>query len=343
MLQEPKLGTQASTQMNQDPTLHLGKGMKNDNEFQDLIDLNAMTPDPLHIQSLFPLENDLVLPSCGILSPGRRNNISQTIPDMISSPLLVMTEAGRSGNKSELQPLPLSQDSSSTEVSPSRHAGPKLGLSTMNSLQRHRNSLPVCSLGVTMSGMHTTSPQRSRTPEITITEELSSAGIVTPSTKDDTIFSIPQQSSSLKVAMRRISRSSEDVNKVGGFGGFGMPRINAQNTTGFKLPNIFGTSKTDQRSSSNQNIFDSVGLKGSHSDNALRDNPFQSSQQPQKRGEMVLAPLGKLAKGMQSLGANYLDPRKIRESLKPIVKQDSFEDKELEEKKRLSETEFIDV
>lgn len=184
----------------------------------------------------------------------------------------------------------------------------------------------------------------SKTPEITITEEVN-PGIIPEATL------VPSQSS-LKVLHRRISRSSEEVNKVGGraggfgfsipspFGGQGQGSTSQGRQSGFKLPNIFQSSSHNQSkggSSSQQNIFDSISLKGSHSDNALKEN--------QQKRDMVFAPLGKLAKGMQSLGANYLDPRKIR-SLKPVSltrQQDTVEDKELEERKLVSQTEFIEL
>ncbi|KPI93717.1 Phosphatidylinositide phosphatase SAC2 [Papilio xuthus] len=85
------------------------------------------------------------------------------------------------------------------------------------------------------------------------------------------------------------------------------------------------------RSNSQHEI--TLNIAQSHSESALRQLKNIASPMSSATREMVLSPLSKLAKGVQTLGAN-LDPRKIKASgsVKQISEQQYEEHKKLQEK-----------
>jgi len=223
------------------------------------------------------------------------------------------------------------------------------------SLWTHRQSLPTNALE-DGSNPADGDRQKSVTPEITITEdELLNQQEPGISSRDSEV-----QPSSTKIVMKttstleasafsRLSRSTEDVHKgstnkrekpIGGKNLFGVlsPGSTRKGIMGFTFNNLT-TGQSDVRCSSEEDIFGSLlHMKGSHSENALRDN---SSQSPQK----LFAPFGKIAKGVQNIGANYLDPRKLRESLRQprneLYKREVDDD--FEERKKHCVTKILDL
>ncbi|XP_032523606.2 phosphatidylinositide phosphatase SAC2 isoform X1 [Danaus plexippus] len=94
------------------------------------------------------------------------------------------------------------------------------------------------------------------------------------------------------------------------------------------------------RSNSQHEI--TLNIAQSHSESALRQLKNITSPVSTATKEMVLSPLSKLAKGVQTLGAN-LDPRKIKApaSVKHISEQQYEEHKRLQEKWQDSNTRLI--
>jgi len=286
---------------------------------------------------LSPKSQDLVLASCGILYlPMRRKTVPISPNDSkLSSNLL--PEPG-------LEVSPLTPVSDLT--SPGSLLMSKPTFVNTQLLQRHRYSLPTNTL-LQPESTPVESSSRSKTPEITITEETQTQLVpdtVNGAQEEYLIWSSKGAAKDLAIS-KRICRSYEDVNSSSA----GHPRNISSKlpssiiASGFKLPNLLPLRKSSNRGGSQQDITDSVvSMKGSHSDNALRENPFQSANTNQKK-ETVLAPLGKLARGMQSLGANYLDPRKLRDSFKPVAKRENIEDPVLEEMKKQCKTLIIEI
>ncbi|XP_026754243.1 phosphatidylinositide phosphatase SAC2 isoform X1 [Galleria mellonella] len=94
------------------------------------------------------------------------------------------------------------------------------------------------------------------------------------------------------------------------------------------------------RSNSQHEI--TLNIAQSHSESALKQLKNIASPVSSATREMVLSPLSKLAKGVQSLGAN-LDPRKIKASstVKHISEQQYEEHKKLQEKWRGCNTRLV--
>ncbi|XP_068625713.1 phosphatidylinositide phosphatase SAC2 [Battus philenor] len=94
------------------------------------------------------------------------------------------------------------------------------------------------------------------------------------------------------------------------------------------------------RSNSQHEI--TLNIAQSHSESALRQLKNIASPMSSATREMVLSPLSKLAKGVQTLGAN-LDPRKIKASgsVKQISEQQYEEHRKLQEKWQGSNTRLI--
>lgn len=229
-------------------------------------------------------------------------------------------------------------------------------------LQRHRYSLPANNLDMTMTtlvvnpgnggsiGMQIGSG-RSTTPEIKVTEEAPQANLL-PS------FISQQHHLTVANNQKRMSRSSEDINKVPTPEVVGIVNKSSQGWLNYKLPvasfkqKLVPSLPQDSRSTSDQDIFLSfVHMKGSHSENAIKEgtrpgdagagnNPVPKAA----GGGVVFTPLGKLARGMQSIGANYLDPRKLRDTLRQ-PKQDNapVEDPKITELMKATKSRIIDI
>lgn len=268
-----------------------------------------------------PVPQDLYLSACGIVSLH------------LSSVASLHTGFVSEYNKASpgLSPVTPIMDVASQDVTPtSTDTNPSLRLNIPHdALQRHRYSLPTNSLTITSSP--STQSGRSTTPEIRITEEPSQT--LQPNLLTGSVASVSNQ--------KRMSRSSEDVNKVSAMGA-GVKMFN--NSFINKVPLSFKNKLVpslpqESRSTSDQDIFSTlVSMKGSHSESAIKDgNPVQ-------KRDVVFAPLGKLAKGMQNIGVNYLDPRKLRDSLRQ-PRQDiaPVEDPDLVEKMIASKSRFIDI
>jgi hypothetical protein len=301
--------------------------------YPDLIDFDIRTPVEDH-SCVFMLSYDLVLPSCGIVSLTSHRKL---VP-IHSSAHVCATLLPQFGT--EVSPVtPVSGSASPNSLS----LVSKPVVLNQRTLQRHRYSLPTNSL-LQPDGAVIDSSFRTKTPEITITEEhqLGQGGII--GTPLDLLMWSPKGTSKDLSISKRICRSYEDVNTYT----TGLPIVKAPPSSivsgGFKLPTLLPLRKSGNRGGSQQDIPDSVvSMKGSHSDNALRENPFQANNNVNQKRDMVLAPLGKLARGMQNLGASYLDPRKLRDSFKPVIKKEEVDDPSLDEKKKKCKTLIIDI
>ena len=315
-----------------------------------IVPSSVMVQSPLVLLGSSSLEStqlnltsgDLVLPSCGLVSmpkESHKHRSSQSPPPLLTPEL--PRRAGIGGD-SELK-TPCSGSPISQPSSPEQPAGSKMGSGEdhVSGIQRHRHSLPTPSLGLSL-GMSITK-KRSVTPEIKITEEPYA----------DCSHLLPPSS----LTCKRISRSSEDLIAMSG---------SDPTSVALRLKSAGGSSQLQPisseaiRSTSDQDICGSLGnqMKGSHSDNAIirSNNPFQrftqqASGNPPFKKELVLVPLGKLARGMQSLGANYLHPKKLRDTFKPQLKrepellkpEDLEELRILEEKKRNCKSLIVDL
>ncbi|ODN03932.1 Phosphatidylinositide phosphatase SAC2, partial [Orchesella cincta] len=281
---------------------------------------HAVTPEEagstVHIELL-----DLYLPSCGILClHGKPPSLLQTaiLPDILGENFKY------SPGVSPITPIMDMPSQDITPTSTDTNASMKLPI-PQDLLNRHRFSLPTTSLTITTT--IATKGGRSTTPEIRITEEPVQGSVVFIGSTCPT------------TTQKRMSRSSEDVNKVTSITA-GVKMFN--NTFINKVPVTLKNKLTpnlqqEGRSTSDQDIFSTlVNMKGSHSENAIKD--------PVQKRDVMFAPLGKLARGMQNIGANYLDPRKIRDSLRQ-PRQDIVvpDDPEILEKMKTCKSQIIDI
>ncbi|CAG7829428.1 unnamed protein product [Allacma fusca] len=290
----------------------------------------AKTPKEGYRSFLVP-SKDLVLPSCGIVSV-HENNFTSSLTALLSAHELIVDVDGFASPVTPTVPsfpldfekrqLPESPQLPSNSKSPSIEQSPS-HIPSVNTaiLQRHRHSLPANSLSLNQATIGLL--QRPITPEITITEEPSNSeeliridSILSPMVGNN-IKSVA--GAKLAVIPKRISRSSEDVNRISGttlhssmvnrisstYNKFGGGQLN------LKLERLSPSVSKENRSSSDLDIFGSlINMKGSHSDTTLREN------QATNKKDVVFSPFGKLARGMQNIGANYLDPRKLKGSFK---------------------------
>lgn len=281
--------------------------------------------------STLPEEHfDLFLPSCGIVSlPTRLQPCVQVglTPDFVGSDQKTSPAGG-------LSPVTPILDAASQDVTPtSTDTNNSLRLHIpQDLLARHRYSLPTNTLLITSSPSQSTA--RSTTPEIRITEE--------PNVSGSTISALTGSLSS-SLNQKRMSRSSEDVNKVAPVSAsVKMFNTSFMNKVPVSLKNkLVPNMPQDSRSTSDQDIFSSlVNMKGSHSESAIKDGNNPAAP----KGGVVFAPLGKLARGMQNIGVNYLDPRKLRDTLRQ-PRQDAGppEDPEIVEKMKSCKSRIIDI
>ncbi|CAL8115328.1 unnamed protein product [Orchesella dallaii] len=281
---------------------------------------HAITPEEagsaMHIELL-----DLYLPSCGIVClHGKPPTFLQTgiLPDILG---------GNFKYSPGVSPITPIMDIPSQDITPTSsdtNASMRLPI-PLDLLQRHRYSLPTTSLTITTTTV--AKGDRSTTPEIRITEEHVPGSVILTGLT----CPIPSQ--------KRMSRSSEDVNKVSSItAGVKMFNSTFINKVPVTLKNKLAPNlQQEGRSTSDQDIFSTlVNMKGSHSENAIKD--------PVQKRDVMFAPLGKLARGMQNIGANYLDPRKIRDSLRqPRQEAVAPEDPEILEKMKTCKSQIIDV
>lgn len=290
----------------------------------------ARTPMEISSSAIQEEHFDLFLPSCGIVSLPTRN----------AAPSLQIGLApgffgsyGKSSPGGGISPVTPGMEAGSQDVTPtSSDTNASLRLHIPHDLlQRHRYSLPTNSLSITSSPSKTTG--RSTTPEITITEE--------PNQSASTLSTLTGSLSSNSSNQKRMSRSSEEVNKVAPVSTSAkMFNTSFINKVPVSLKNkLVPTLPQHSHSTSDQDIFSSlVNMKGSHSESAIKDG----SNPAQHRG-VVFAPLGKLARGMQNIGVNYLDPRKLRDTLRHPKENAPIEDPEIVEKMKSCKSLIIDI
>lgn len=308
---------------------------------------HAKTPVETTCSNVLEEHFDLYLPSCGIVSLSVHHQPSPQSA-LSTEYLLGNNKASPGGGLSPVTPIldaNASQDvtptSTDTNNSLRLHIPPDM-------LQRHRYSLPTNSLNILSSPNKSTG--RSTTPEIRITEEPAQSASTTLSTLTGALNANNSNN------QKRMSRSSEDVNKSTPAVAPSVKVFNTSlmNRVPISLKNklVPATTSTmpQDRSTSDQDIFSSlVNMKGSHSESAIKDgnsnNSGSSTGSPAApKRDVVFAPLGKLARGMQNIGVNYLDPRKLRDTLRQ-PRQDNIpqEDPEIVEKMKSCKSVIIDI
>lgn len=302
--------------------------------------LTARTPVESYRNFLVPAK-DLVLPSCGILSI-HESNFSSSLSALLSAHEMILEIDGfPSPITPTVEDVPrdfqrsvgCGDDSSSSP----KHSVSPISSATAENYRafhrHHRHSLPVPSLILTKP----TGLNRPITPEIKITEELPSGSkghrgkieqVASASSVEGSSRSITGK---LNVTIpKRMARSTDDVNRISG-GDESPLNVVSKLTSAFggATPLRFGRIPTnissDNRAASDVDLFGGmINMKGSHSDNTLQENPYRGQTAPNSKRELVFAPLGKFARGMQSIGANYLDPRKLKGSFKAPIKLESM-------------------
>ncbi|XP_077289295.1 phosphatidylinositide phosphatase spermathreecae isoform X2 [Arctopsyche grandis] len=172
---------------------------------------------------------------------------------------------------------------------------------------------------------------RSATPEITINFDDASSKWEMSDSKSN--LSKIQPPSSLKLNQKLSHSSGEvDVN----------PNANAMtgSNTPFESEQFKDATNQPVRSSSQQDM--NLSISQSQSESALKQLKNITSPVASVTKDLVLSPFSKIAKGMQSLGAN-LDPRKIKTGpmVKQITEQQYEEHRKLQEKWKKCNTRLI--
>lgn len=195
-------------------------------------------------------------------------------------------------------------------------------------------SLDTAGLQAPQSSM-TPSPQRTITPEITVSSDVNPSGVDAHYDKDSTTTCLGDPSG--RQHIRVFSRSSDDVDeRKNPDMNKGMPN------TGNTLVIGSGFLREGSRSASERDL--SLNIKSSQSESAIKSNfslgKFSNVlNSPITHKDLMFSPFSKLAKGVQNLGAN-LDPRKLR-SIRQRGLEQSEEYKHLQEKWKNCNTRLI--